>query len=106
MIRPLRPLFAFALSLLLLGMQIERPLHALSHVGETLGHSRDHSLVVPSGEPCLECTLLATGANALAGAVDGGAIALAAQERPQPTPVSITPAFSFYYQTRAPPTLL
>ncbi|MDQ2961888.1 MAG: hypothetical protein M3R31_01835 [Pseudomonadota bacterium] len=106
MIRALRPLFAFALSLLLLGMQLEGTLHALNHVGQALGHSRDHSLAVPSDEACAECTLLAPGANALAGGGAETTVTLAAQERPQPAPVSVTPAFSSYYQSRAPPALL
>jgi hypothetical protein len=104
--RSRRPLFALILSLLLLGVQLDGPLHALSHVGEALSHSRDHSLVAPSDQACAECTLLAGGANALAGGGDDIAVTLAAQEWPQPAPVSITPAFFSYYQTRAPPTLL
>jgi hypothetical protein len=104
--RSRRPFFVLILSLLLLGVQVEVPLHALSHVGEALGHSRDHSLVAPSDAACAECTLLAGGANALAGGGDDIAVTLAAQERLQPAPVSVTPAFSSYYQTRAPPTLL
>jgi hypothetical protein len=105
-IRAFRPLFAFALSLLLVGMQLDGTLHALGHVGEALGHSRDHSLVVPSNEACAECTLLASGANALAGGGDDIAVTLAAQDQPQSAPVSVTPAFSSYYQSRAPPVLL
>ena len=104
--RSRRPFFALILSLLLVGVQVEAQLHALSHVGEALAHSRDHSLVAPSAAACAECTLLAGGANALAGGGDDIAVTLAAQERPQPTPVSATPAFSSYYQTRAPPALL
>jgi hypothetical protein len=104
--RTLRPLFALAASLLLIGMQFEGQRHALEHVGEALGHSRDHSLVVPSSEACAECTLLASGANALAGGANDLAATLPAQERPQAAPVSITPAFFSFYQTRAPPPLL
>jgi hypothetical protein len=104
--RLFRPHFALALSLLLLGMQLEGPLHALTHVGEALGHSPDHSLLVPNDEPCAECTLLAAGASALASAADAGAAALAFQERPQPAPVSNTPAFSSCTRIRGPPVLL
>jgi hypothetical protein len=104
--RSRRPFFALILSLLLLVVQVEAQLHALSHVREALGHSRDHSLVAPSDAACAECTLLAGGANALVGGGDDIAVTLAAQERPQLAPVSVTPAFSSYYQTRAPPTLL
>ena len=104
--RSRRPFFALILSLLLLGVQVEAQLHALGHVREALGHSRDQSLVAPSDGACAECTLLAGGTNALAGSGDDIAVTLAAQERPQPAPVSVTPAFSSYYQTRAPPALL
>ena len=104
--RSLRPLFAFVLSLLLVGMQLENVVHKLGHVGERLSHSRDHSLVVPNDEPCAECVLLASGASALADSSEAVAIALAAQERPQFAPASVTPAFSSYYLSRAPPRLL
>jgi len=104
--RSRRPFFALLLSLLLVGVQVQAQLHALEHVREALSHSRDHSLVAPSDAACAECTLLAGGANALAGGGDDIAATLAAQERPQPAPVSVTPAFSSYYQTRAPPVLL
>jgi hypothetical protein len=104
--RTLRPIVTFALSLLLVGMQLEGQRHALEHVGEALGHSRDHSLVVPSSEACAECVLLASGVNALAGGADEIAVTLPAQERTQAAPVSITPAFFSFYQTRAPPPLL
>ena len=104
--RSRRPFFALILSLLLLGVQLEAQLHALSHVGEALGHSRDHSLVAPNDQACAQCTLLAGGANALAGGGDDIAVTLAAQEHTLSAPVSVTPAFSSYYQTRAPPILL
>jgi hypothetical protein len=104
--RAFRPLVAFALSLLLVGMQIEAQLHALEHVREALGHTRDHSLVVPGDDACAVCTFFASGANAIAGDVGEAALTLAAHERAPSTPVSVTPAFSSYYQTRAPPALL
>ena len=102
----LAPFFAFVLSLLLVGMQLEGAVHKLGHVGEGLSHSRDHSLVAPNDEPCAECLLLASGASALADSTSDGAVALAPQERPVLTPASITPAFSSYYLSRAPPRLL
>jgi hypothetical protein len=52
------------------------------------------------------CTLFASGTNAVAGTGDTASVVLAAQDRPQSAPVSVTPAFSSYYQTRAPPALL
>jgi hypothetical protein len=103
--RSRRPFFALILSLLLLGVQVEAQLHVLGHVREALAHSRDHSLVAPS-DACAECTLLAGGANAIAGDIGEAVVTLAAQEHALSAPVSVTPAFSSYYQTRAPPTLL
>jgi PhoPQ-activated pathogenicity-related protein len=101
-----RPFFALILSLLLLGVQVEAQLHALSHVREALGHSRDHSLLAPSDAACAECMLLAGSANAIAGDIDQATVTLAAQEHALSAPASVTPAFSSYYQTRAPPALL
>jgi hypothetical protein len=99
-------LFAWALSLLLVGMQLQGAVHKLGHIGESLKHSRDHSLVVPADEPCPMCVLLAAGSNAVASAAGATPIALAAQESPLPAPVSVTPAFLSHYQSRAPPSLL
>jgi hypothetical protein len=104
--RRFAPLFAVVLSLLLVGMQLESAVHKLGHIGERLSHSRDHSLVAPNDEPCAECLLLASGASALADSTDETAVALAAQDKPQFAPVSVTPAFSSYYLSRAPPRLL
>jgi len=104
--RSRRPLFALILSLLLLGAQVQAQLHALEHVREALGHSRDHSLTAPSDAACAECRLLAGSANAIAGDIGEVVVTLAAQEHPLSAPVSVTPAFSSYYQTRAPPALL
>lgn len=104
--RSRRPFFALILSLLLVCVQLEAQLHALQHIGEALGHSRDHSLVAPSDQACAECTLLAGGANAIAGDSGEAVVTLAAQEHALSTPVSITPAFSSYYHSRVPPTLL
>jgi hypothetical protein len=104
--RSRRPFFALILSLLLVGIQFEAHLHALEHVREALGHTADHSLVVPSDEACAECMLVAGSGNAIAGDSGEAAVMLVAQERALSAPVSATPAFSFYYLTRAPPALL
>ena len=104
--RSRRPLFALILSLLLLGAQVQAQLHALEHVREALGHSRDHSLVAPSDGACVECMLVAGSANAIAGDIGEVAVTLVAQEHALSAAASVTPAFFTYYQTRAPPTLL
>ncbi|HEV8256100.1 MAG TPA: hypothetical protein VGR42_03915 [Casimicrobiaceae bacterium] len=106
MTRSRRPFFALILSLLLVGAQVEAQLHALEHVREALSHSRDHSLVAPSDGACVECMLVAGSANAIAGDIGEVDVALVAQEPALSAPVSVTPAFFSYYQTRAPPTLL
>ena len=104
--RSLRPLFAFALSLLLLGMQLGGAVHKLGHVGDWLKHAHQQSLFTPSDEPCAECALLASGAHALSGLAVEAPIALAPQERSQFVPASFQPAFHSYYLSRAPPVLL
>jgi hypothetical protein len=101
--RSRRPFFALILSLLLLGAQVQAQLHALEHVREALGHSRDHSLVAPSDAACAECRLLAGSANAIAGDIGEVVVTFVAQEHALSAPVSVTPAFSSYYQSRAPP---
>lgn len=104
--RSLRPLYIFVLALLLVGMQIEAQRHAFEHISDALGHSRDHSLVVPNDEACAVCAFFASGANAIAGPAREAEIAPATDERPFASGPSITPAFRSYYQSRAPPTLL
>ena len=104
--RSLRPFFAFVLSLLLVGMQLDGAVHKLGHVGEWFKHSQDRSLFTPNDEPCAECLLLASGANAVAGSLAEVPIALAPQEQTHLRPVSFEPAFSSYYLSRAPPYLL
>src|SRR5438105_7217075 len=105
-LRILRPLFAFFLSLLLVITALEAQVHALEHVRDMLAHTPDHSLVSPSDEACAVCALFAGGANGLAGTADVIAVTFATHERLQSAPVSVTPAFSSYYQSRAPPSLL
>ncbi len=104
--RSRRPLFALILSLLLLGAQVQAQVHALEHVREALGQSRNHSLVAPSDAACAECRLLAGSGNAIAGDIGEVVVTFVAQEHALSAPASATPAFSFYYLTRAPPTLL
>ena len=106
MARSHRPLFALILSLLLVGIQLEAQLHALDHVREALGHSRHHSLAAPSDGACAECMLVAGSGNAIAGDIGEVVVTFVAQEHALSAPASATPAFSFYYLTRAPPALL
>ena len=106
MARSRRPLFVLILSLLLVGMQVGGELHALEHDGERLARPHDAALLVPGAdEACAVCALFAGGANAIAGDNREIEVRLPARERALPTPVSVTPAFAPYYQSRAPPSL-
>lgn len=104
--RSLAPLFALFLALLVAATQLEGAMHALTHVGDALGHTRDHSLLAADSERCLECALLASSANALPGADACALAAPASEQQLQSKPVSFTPAFFSYYQSRAPPSPL
>jgi hypothetical protein len=105
MIRLHRLLSTLVLSLLLAGMQLGGELHALSHFGEALKQTTDHSLVAPSDEPCPICTLFAGGANAAAGDADVGALAVVVEGNPFSAPASIATPAPSYYSSRAPPSL-
>ena len=104
--RPTAPLFALFLALLVAATQLEGAMHALSHLGDALAHTRDHSLIAADGERCVECALLASSANALPASGLGEFIAPASEQAPQSEPASFAPAFASYYQSRAPPPLL
>jgi len=104
--RSFPPLFAFALSLLLVGTQLGGAVHKLGHLGEWLQHAHDQTLYVPSDEPCAECQLLASGVHALSGTPFQAPVALAPQERASLLPASFEPAFRSSYLSRAPPVLL
>ena len=104
--RPIAPLFALFLALLVAATQLEGAMHALSHLRDALAHTRDHSLVAADGERCVECALLASSANALPASALVEFVAPASEQAPQSTPVSFAPAFASYYRSRAPPSLL
>ncbi|TMH55388.1 MAG: hypothetical protein E6H53_17015 [Betaproteobacteria bacterium] len=100
MIPALRPLFAVALSLLLLGMQLGAQLHALDHDGERLARPHGAALVVPTAasfaggahaSPTPDHRFVA---NPLAASLVATEFATFAGTAPA------------YYQSRAPPTLL
>lgn len=101
--RILTLLFAF----LLLGMQQEMQLHALTHLADWLQVQQERTLQSSeSGAPCAECLLLAGGAYAapadpvlipqLAGSFE--ALQASAASRPADAPS--------YYSSRAPPASL
>ena len=107
MICALRPLAAFALSLLLTGMQLGAQLHALEHDGERLARPHGAALVIPGAdEACAICAAFAGGAHA-SPAPDYRFVA----DWPADSPVAresgtFAGAAPAYYQSRAPPALL
>jgi hypothetical protein len=105
MIRLHRLLSTLVLSLLLAGMQLGGELHALSHFGEALKQTTDHSLAAPADEPCPICALFAGGANAAADDVDVGTLAAVVEANPSSAPASIATPAPSYYSSRAPPSL-
>ena len=107
MIRALRPLAAFALSLLLTGMQLGAQLHALEHDGERLARPHGAALIVPAADgACAICAAFAGGAHA-SPAPDHRFVAdWPADSRVARESTIFAGAAPAYYQSRAPPALL
>ena len=105
---PMRRVFLFAfLSLLLLSMQQEGAVHALSHLGPQLARAHDTGLASPQADgACAECALLAGGANALPGHAGAIAAVVAATKRAPLAFRSRATAAPVYFSSRAPPFLL
>jgi len=103
-----RRTFLFAvLSLLLLAMQHEGLVHALSHAAPRMARTHDTGLVAPAvGGDCAECALLAGGASVVPGGAAAsshaapavGRVGFAFRSRATPAPV--------HFSSRAPPVLL
>jgi hypothetical protein len=103
-----RRILTLLFTFLLLGMQQEMQLHALTHLADWLQVQQERTLQsLESGDaPCAECLLLAGGANAapadpvqipqVAGSVES--LHAAAASRPADAPS--------YYSSRAPPASL
>ena len=107
MIRALRPLFAFALSLLLVGMQVGAQLHALEHDGERLARPHDAALLAPgTGEVCAVCASFAGGSHAIPTSIHTIGVVPPRAARSTSPFASIAGTPPAYYQTRAPPALL
>jgi hypothetical protein len=100
--RSSRRFLVLAFALLLLGMQQESLLHALSHFKPA---QEQQQLSPPSDAPCLECALLAAGSSALPSAAPGLALS------PGPyvvfLPALVAPALARFtpHCSRAPPSL-
>ena len=103
MTRRYRAFAVVLLSLLLLGMQSEGLRHALAHRAAALTAPDTPYLQSQNDLPCAECALLASGANALAGALPTlpavsilrVLVFVPRQSTPQAKPA--------YYRSRAPP---
>jgi hypothetical protein len=99
--------FIALLALLLLAMQLQEPLHALSHAGDRLHTQQEQGLQSP--EPEEACPLCALFAGGSAAAVSDAAMA----QPPRPAATVVTPArlarvgsTLTAYRSRAPPVLL
>jgi hypothetical protein len=98
-----RSVFALVFALLLIAMQQEASWHAVAHLPASLGDaSVEHALQLP-GEPCLECSLLASTTDFVApGAAPlppvGDPVAAEA-----PILESRLASTQFHYRSRAPP---
>ena len=95
------------LSLLLVGMQQQLVVHEVDHLRAKVQRGHHASLVNPTGAECLECALLAGGANA-APVADAppsrniDAVALVAST----ITLGEAQAKPAFYQSRGPPVLL
>jgi hypothetical protein len=91
-----------AFALLLLSMQQESLLHALSHFKPA---QEEQQLSPPTDAPCLECALLATGSSTLPAAAPG--LALSPVPHVVFLPALVAPALARFtpHCSRAPPSL-
>jgi hypothetical protein len=106
-IRSRHPFVAFALALLIVGVQYGAQLHALEHLSEELKRTPDRSFTTPpDSELCAICALFAGGANAVASETDQARFAIATEANPHFAPASIATPAPSYYSSRAPPTFL
>jgi hypothetical protein len=105
--RPLQPLLALVLSLLLMGMQLGAQLHALEHDGERLARPHDAGLVAPTADDvCPICALFAGGAHASPAPEYRFAATPLAEARVAGKSATLAGDAPAYYQSRAPPVLL
>jgi len=106
MSRSRRPFLAFAVSLLLVGMQYGAQLHALEHVKEALERGPHQSFSIPEDEVCAMCALFAGGASAICDDIDLAKPAVATDEQPSYAPTFAARAAPRFYDGRAPPVFL
>src|ERR1041385_6250294 len=95
------------LSLLLIGLQQQLVVHQIEHLQAKLRHGQGLAIEKANTGACLECELLASGANSAAsfgesaGFIAPGAHAVAASLH-----AFRSVSFAAYYQSRAPPALV
>ena len=105
--RASRILMAFALSLLLVGMQLGAQLHALEHDGERLARPHGAALLVPGADDvCAVCASFAGGSHAIPTSVLTIGVPPPRAARSTSAFASIAGTPPAYYRTRAPPALL
>ena len=102
-----RRLVAFVVAFLLLGMQQEAQLHALTHLRDQLQRSHEQGLQILSADTaCAECALLAGGS----GVVPADSTATPPPIARFAAPVAAVPsravAAPSYYSSRGPPATL
>ena len=97
---------ASALALLLLFVQVAAQLHPLAHLGEHLDRPSQPVADAPqTADECLECSLLASGAN-VAARLDAPAHAVPPDaELAFPVPALRVAESRTWYRSRAPPSL-
>ncbi len=101
------PILFAVLSFLLLSMQHEGKVHALSHLGSQLTRSHDTELKAPHADgACVECALLAAGSSTVNGDLPALQSPALVTERAWLVFRSRTADVPAYYSSRAPPVLL
>jgi hypothetical protein len=102
-----RPIVFAVLSFLLLFMQQEAQVHALSHLGPQLARAHETQILVPHADSaCVECALLAAGTSTATS--DPSSLVFAVTDvEPAWVAFRSHPADApAYYSSRAPPVLL
>lgn len=99
-----RVLLSVLFALLLLGVQHEVQVHALQHLGVALHPAQEQGLQAPAADVvCLECSLLAGGASAVAVEFTALPPASIATQRIVSAATTRSLSAPSYYSSRAPP---
>ena len=99
-----RSVFALVFALLLIAMQQEAGWHALSHLPTSLGEPARQAIHLP-GEPCLECSLLASTTDFIPSAAPPLLLMADAVDAHAAVHVAGLDRTRLHYQSRAPPSL-